>query len=300
MASLSSVTDYLEVLVAEQAKEKSAESVLTVSALVRQAKESLSEEDFVVLRERAGYGEKVWSKFLQIGLDDRLEKLKADLPRSYTTIHAIHCLTDEELEEAISQGIIYSSLSQGNLNRWLRGFRYGEIEGDADDKSLVTILGPSSLSEESLQRLRDDLEKVAKVYGCRTLTEGDTSSVSLRQKQSLDKGKQLEITLMRDLKSTWDKAEHQYRTLFGLNSLDDLVNANMSTFTGFLNRVRGSKDAFWTLHAHDFIHKNAMEFCKCNGRGQRYNYKRRLREIAEKFPHLAEKVGDTYENWMQY
>ena len=46
MASLSSVTDYLEVLVAEQAKEKSADSVLAVSALVRQAKENLSEENF--------------------------------------------------------------------------------------------------------------------------------------------------------------------------------------------------------------------------------------------------------------
>ena len=54
MASLSSVTDYLEVLVAEQAKEKSADSVLAVSALVRQAKENLSEEDFTDLRERAG------------------------------------------------------------------------------------------------------------------------------------------------------------------------------------------------------------------------------------------------------
>ena len=303
MASLSSVTDYLEVLVAEQAKEKSADSVLAVSALVRQAKENLSEENFTDLRERAGYGEKVWSKFLQIGLDERLIPLakREQLPSSYTTIHAIHCLSDEELEAAKTQGIIYSNISQGNLTRWLRGFRYGELAGeDVDETPLITIHGPSDLSEETFGRLREDLQKIASIYGCKTITDADASSVSLRQQQSLDKSKQLEITLMKDLKSTWDKSEHQYRTLFGVNSLDDLVNAKMPVFTGFLNKVRGSKDAFWRLHSHDFIHKNAMEFCKCNGRGQRYNYKRRLREVAEKFPHLAEKVKETYDTWMQY
>ena len=73
-------------------------------------------------RDRAPFQEKVWSKLLQIGLDDRLSSIKDALPSGWSSIHQIHCLNDEELKEAVEQGVIHPRVSQGAINRWLKHF----------------------------------------------------------------------------------------------------------------------------------------------------------------------------------
>ena len=75
----------------------SVDDILRVCRVISTAKESLTPDEFKDLRDDSPYSEKVWSKLLQIGLDDRLEGFKDHLPPLYTTIHLIHCLTDEEL-----------------------------------------------------------------------------------------------------------------------------------------------------------------------------------------------------------
>ena len=45
-------------------------------------------------------------------------------------------------------------------------------------------------------------------------------------------------TLLKDLKSTYNDAPDNLKTLFNLKSLEDLIQGPMSDFTGFLNRVR--------------------------------------------------------------
>ena len=56
----------------------------------------------------------------------------------------------------------------------------------------------------------------------------------------------------------------------------------MTTFTGFLNKVREGRDGFWSFHANDYIRKITLEYLKAPSRGQRFNYRRRLKEVAEK------------------
>ena len=56
-------------------------------------------------------------------MDGRLFKIKSSLPSNYTTIHQIHCLSDEELKEGIKDGIINPNVSQRNLNKWLKDIR---------------------------------------------------------------------------------------------------------------------------------------------------------------------------------
>ena len=65
----------------------------------------------------------------------------------------------------------------------------------------------------------------------------------------------------------------------------------MNDFTGFLNRVRKNREGFWTFHGHDYLHKVALEYSKTISRAQRFNYKRRLKEVAETHPTLASRVS---------
>jgi hypothetical protein len=62
----------------------SVDDILRVCRVIRTAKESLTSMEFKDLREESPFSEKVWSKLLQIGLDDRLEGVKGALPPLYT------------------------------------------------------------------------------------------------------------------------------------------------------------------------------------------------------------------------
>tara|TARA_B100000085_G_scaffold81830_1_gene73803 strand:+ start:257 stop:1198 length:942 start_codon:yes stop_codon:yes gene_type:complete len=303
-----SVSEFLEELV-KGTHQGSVDDILHITKVIRTAKETLSEEDFRDLRDRwvksQGMdkgGQKVWSKLLQIGLDDRLEELKDHLPCTYTTLHLVHCLSDEELKVGVAEGHIHPKVSQGSLNRWVKYFRFeGQTEEVPEDfSSLVKVLGPASVSEEVLNRFKGDLDKLVSVYGFKTQYEEDQTMVTLRQQRSVDRSQEMESRLTKDLRSTWDRAEDSLKTLFSLGSLEDLVLAPMQTFTGFLNKVSKGRDQFWSLHGTDYIHKVALEYLRTTARAQRFNYRRRLKEVATSHPQYAEMVRNTLEEWMKY
>jgi hypothetical protein len=258
--------------------------------------------EFKDLRDDSPFSEKVWSKLLQIGLDDRLEGFKDHLPPLYTTIHLIHCLTDEELGSGVREGHIHREVTQGSLNRWIRHMRFhGDQEVIPEDfKTLVQVITPPDLSEEVLERFKGDLDGLVSRYGFHTQYEEDQSMVEVRQQRSQDRSQELVSVLTKDLESTWKEGKQDLKNLFSLSSLEDLVLAPMSSFTGFLNRVRGNRKTFWENHGTDYIHKVALEYLRTTNKGQRFNYRRRLKEVAESHPNLAQKVQVILDKWMKY
>ena len=226
-----SVTAYLEQLV-ECSITGTTDDILRTCSVIASAKDALSADDFRSLRDRAPITDKVWSKLLQIGLDTRLEELKESLPPKWSTIYLVHNLTDEELKDAMEDGAIHPQVSQGTFNRYLKEKRFqGSAEGTPRDfKSLVQVLIPDNAQEEEVDRFKGDLDKLVSVYGFKTHYEGDTSAVALRKRRSLDRSQELMGVLFKDLKTTWENAPENLKTLFSLSSLEDLVNAPMNDF----------------------------------------------------------------------
>jgi hypothetical protein len=280
----------------------SVDNIFRICKVIKTARETLSRKDFTLLRITSPFSEKVWSKLLQIGQDDRLVSIKNKLPPLYTTIHLIHCLTDEELESGVRDGHIHPKVTQGSLNRWIRHMRFhgGEEVIPEDFKTLVQVMAPPDLSEDTLTRFKEDLEEVVTRYGFRTQYEEDQSMVNLRQQRSQDRSQELVSVLTKELKSTWEEGEQELKTLFELGSLEDLVVAPMSSFTGFLNRVQGNRENFWKIHGVHYIHKVALEYLRTSNRAQRFNYRRRLKEVAENHPNLSEKIRVILDDWMKY
>ena len=280
----------------------SVDDILRVCSVIRTAKETLNPVEFKDLRDDSPFSEKVWSKLLQIGLDDRLEGVMDALPPLYTTIHLIHCLTDEELASGVQDGHIHREVTQGSLNRWIRHQRFqkGSEVIPEDFRTLVQVITPPEVSEEVLEEFKEELEGLVSRYGFRTQYEDDHSMVEVRQQRSQDRSQELVSVLTKDLETTWVEGEQDLKNLFSLTSLDDLVLAPMSSFTGFLNRISGGRNGFWSIHGVDYIHKVALEYLRTTNKGQRFNYKRRLKEVAESHPNLARKVQVILDKWMKY
>ena len=131
--------------------------------------------------------------------DDRLPPLKEHLPTSYTTIHQVHCLTDEELKEALDSGALHPKVSQGVLARWLKEYRFQGSTGTVptEFRPISTVLGPPDLDPEHLNRFKDDLDKLATTYGFKVVHEEENSSVALRQRRNKDRSNVMVGTLRR-------------------------------------------------------------------------------------------------------
>ena len=280
----------------------SVSEVLDICRSISNAKDALSDPDFKALRDQSPFTAKVWSKLLQVGMDDRFDGIKEHLPASYTTLHLIHCFNDEELQAGVKEGHIHPMVSQGALNRWIKSYRFEDAAEEVPDdfSTLVSVLGPKEVEETVLERFKGDLEKLVGVYGFRTNYGDDQSMVALRQKRSQDKAGEVAALLTQDLRSTWSGASKEHKKQFSLASLDDLVQAPMTTFTGFLNKVREGRDGFWSFHANDYIRKITLEYLKAPSRGQRFNYRRRLKEVADKHTHLASRIQETLDTDMVF
>jgi len=50
----------------------------------------------------------------------------------------------------------------------------------------------------------------------------------------------------------------------------------------------------------DYIHKVALEYLRTTNRAQRFNYRRRLKDVAEERENLAEKIQVILDDWMKY
>jgi len=174
--------------------------------------------------------------------------VKGDLPPLYTTIHLIHCLTNEELALGVRDGHIHPNVTQGSLNRWIRHQRFhkGSKVIPEDFTALVQVMTPPAPSEEVLERFKQELEGLVSRYGFRTQYEDDQSMVEVRQQRSQERSQVLVQRLTQDLQSTWQEADADLKNLFSLSSLEDFVLAPMSSFTGFLNRLRGGRNEFWS------------------------------------------------------
>jgi hypothetical protein len=179
-------------------------------------------------------------------------------------------------------------------------FHGGQEVIPEDFKTLVQVIAPPDLSEDTLNRFKGDLEGLVSRYGFHTQYEEDQSMVEVRQQRSQDRSQELVSVLTKDLESTWTEGEQDLKNLFSLNSLDDLVLAPMSSFTGFLNRVSGNREKFWENHGTDYIHKVALEYLRTTNKGQRFNYKRRLKEVADTHENLAGEAIEALNKWMKY
>ena len=128
----------------------------------------------------------------------------------------------------------------------------------------MQVITPPEVSEEVLEEFKQELEGLVSRYGFRTQYEEDHSMVEVRQQRSQDRSQELVSVLTKDLETTWVEGEQDLKNLFSLYSLEDLVLAPMSSFTGFRNRVRGNRKKFpplpgklTPLHPDHFFHQGA-------------------------------------------
>jgi hypothetical protein len=274
-----------------------AAEVLQTCALVAEFAQEHTPDEVKAFQEAVGINSQVWSRLIALHKDSRLKKHLEDLPASYTALYAVSRMQDQEIDAAIKQGIIHRHASSHAILAWSKHSRLTRGEVVPPWKCLMVFEKHVDEGESAVMITR--INGIAKEYGARLVRESDyvPESPELETKSQLIG--QLEEAIRRLAAPLFESMTEIKRSYAGISVIDDFLFIDMKSFA-FVTRSNderrtvGSKSAYPPI----YVYRLALEFLRTDSRSQRFNYKRRLKQLSESQPELAECIDEVMATYM--
>ena len=271
---------------------KTAQEVLDTGQILVLMEKDLLPEEFQIFCKGTGWHPKVITKLLVIGRDKRLLPLLSQLPGSYSAIYPLTTLSDAELDLAVSESICRSDASTREIIDWIKVKR---LEGmNLPESNTFTGTSANPLTKEQKVALLAALQKAALPFDV-TMTEGAATAIGTRKATKTTRDAfalGLLTQLTTDLIPVIEKSPEALLKEFDVYTAADLATGEIRNLTGILVRLCNGTEGMWNEYGSVYCHKIALEFNRTESRAQRFNYRKRLLEVKQRHPHLAELVDD--------
>ena len=275
----------------------SAKEVLETCALVAQYAQEHTPDQVKAFQEKVRINPQVWLRLLALHRDERLQKHQEHLPASYTTLYAIHRMSDEEVEAAVQQGVIHPKASSHAILSWSKQNRQRSGNGVPPWRCLMVFDREIEKQEFSIMRFR--LNEIAREYGASLMSEWDyiqNDSVSDESKQQVIS--ELEKKILEVSRPFYDRMSDEEKQQAGVIQLENLLHLDITTFGWVTRPDSKTKIGKGRPYTPPYVYKLALQFQMTDSRSQRFNFKRRLRDLAEKQPDLKELIEDVLATYM--
>lgn len=262
------------------------------------AGEHLTPTTLALYREASGVGDKVFSKLKVIGerlgqLDEKTRKeVTKGLPASYSTIHLLCALKPEELATAIKTKQVTPKTSIRAATKYVKQVRFprqslGAIDVEKGrwsikEETLYRVCRPEEtpLSEDLQRHLEDDLRKVCSRYGMEVRKATNENTTALREADRKEKGAFWREVLEEQLPQKWfQETSEEVRKKFNVKVVEEVWDAPLRTFTGFLIKTGKGREHFYEEHGEAYVAKLHYLQETTESRATRYNLKRRIEEV---------------------
>ena len=304
MTALEDVLATFRQLVAENPYTGTAEQIVTLSLALAEAGKRLDPTTFRLYKEATEINPKIISKLNVIGktLLKMKEKERRDvirkLPASYSTIHLLCSLKPDELVTAAKSGSLTPSISIREAKDYVTQVRFPRVAASTGERGrwgvrqehLFSVYRPEEhpLAGEALKAMETALRKVCGDYGVELRQANSDSTRSLKQQQKAARAGFWRECLQKELDQKWFKDQpDEVKKQFDLKKMEELHDAPLRAFTGFLIRADGGKEKFWEKHGQAYVAKLQFLMEMTEDNAQRYNLKRRLEEVMETRSKLA-------------
>jgi hypothetical protein len=290
----------LEIPLLEKDYGRSAREVLETCALAAEYAQEHTPDQVKAFQEKVEINPQVWLRLLAIHRDERLKKHVEHLPASYTTLYAIHRMSDEEVEAAVQQGVITPTASSHAILSWTKDFRETSAADVAPWKCL--ILPPKELNPADISRMSARLNEVAGEFGCRFVSASDY--IPPKRDRFSDRKAllpALQEELLQLLEPKFNTLSLADRESLEIHCLQDCLHLDS---TGFLKLLFPSLPARGRLagkrkYEKDYVLKIAQEFILTDSRSTRFNLKRRLADLKQLSPDLIVVIDEVLETYMK-
>lgn len=260
---------------------ETAAAVLETCALIAEAEEQWDSKQVIRFQEKAGIHEKVWGRLLAIHRCNRWKEVdQSDLPGNYTALYALTTLSDEAWTQLVERKVLRRTLSSRQILTWESQVKTGLAELP---KRVQMVLACSRDQVEEAEAVVEQFKAIAADHGMllvfKAPSERGFAAVVATPDQIMEAISALLIPLLKELVQDAGKV---LKDALGIQTEEDLINASMRDFLKFINRTAGSSAAALETYGKQYCLKLALEYNRMsNTRANRFNYKKKLEELAE-------------------
>jgi len=287
----------LQIPLIEKDYGNNAVEVLRTCSLVAEYASEHTPDQIKAFQENVGINPQVWLRLLALHRDERLKKHLEHLPASYTTLYAIHRMKDEAINAAVQQGVIHPKASSHTILNWSKEFRLTSGECVPPWRCLVVF--DQAVDGADLADMQSRMNQIAQEYGAKLFGEQDYSPADSREdvikKEWISR---LEFEIRTLALPVFVRMTEGFRLIAGIEHVDDFLNNDLIAFGSILRNDAKFHQGGVLYSSPLYVYRLALEYLKTDSRSQRFNYKRRLKQLAEKQPDLKELIGEVLETYM--
>ena len=280
-----------------------AKQIANLSISIAESASKFDPSVFALYKEQTGISPKIFSKLKVIGetllkVDKKQRKdLINQLPASYTTIHILCSLKTKDLLTAAKKKVVTPTITAKEASAFAQQIRFPNrtaIDGEKGkwgykQEHLFNIVRPDDvqMSGEVLNIFKNELRKVCLEYGAHLQVANPLGTTPLRKQERNDKSMFWKSILKKKLDQKWfNKIPESIKDEFNINTLKDLHEAPIRSFTGFIIKASGGKETYWEKHSQAYIAKLQILSEITEEARQRYNYRKRLENILREHKEL--------------
>ena len=272
------------------------QQVCNLSISIAESSKTMDKSVFNLYKEKIDIEPKTFSKLKVIGeklLEANEQDKQAiikDLPASYGTLHIIFSkLSIEEIKTAIKGRCITKTLSFRGADKYVKQIRFPHKFANDGDKGrwsikqdhLFSIFRRDTivLEGEALERCENALRKICKEYQLDLRNPKEDSIASIRVEERATKSAFWRRRLEELVTEKWFAEQSaEVKKQFNLKKVEEVIDAPLRTFTGFLVKCGCGKKKFFDIWGKAYIAKIHMLEETTEDAANRYNYRRRLEQ----------------------
>ena len=259
---------------------ESAAAVLETCALIAEAEEQWDPKQVIRFQEKVGIHEKVWGRLRAIHRCTRWQEVdQSDLPGNYTALYALTTLSDEAWRQLLARKVQLRTLSSRQILTWESQVKTG-LAGLPKRVEMLLACSKDKEADE-MKAVVEQFKAIAAEHGMRLLFKAPSErgfATGSTPEEILEEISKRLIPLLQELIQDSGKV---LKDSLSIQTEEDLINASMRDFLKFINRTAGSSAAALETYGKQYCLKLALEYNRMsNTRANRFNYKKKLEELA--------------------
>ena len=272
------------------------QQVITLSISIAESNNTMDKSILNLYKEKLSFNPKLYSKLkvigdtlLRVSEKERIEMMDY-LPSSYNSLYLICSkLSPDEIKTAIKSRCITKNISYRQVGKYVKQVRYPHKYSTDGDKGrwsikqehLFSIFRRDTiwLEGEALEECEAALRKICKEYQLDLRKPKEDTIASIRVEERATKAAFWRKRLEELITEKWfAEQDAELKKQFNIKRVEEVIDAPLRTFTGFLVRAGGGKDAFYDPWGKAYIAKIHLLEESTEDAANRYNYRRRLEE----------------------
>ena len=280
-----------------------AEEILTFSRQIAELDQRSTNTERSILMSKYQITRNKWNQLCRIGRDSRLIKYTHTLPSSITALFALTTLSKDELNDGMITGDLHPNISSRKIYSYSRQCRLREkaFSGTENLVPCYIAVGKNgeSLNIETFEILLKKVNEILVAHDIMILPSVSSSSKYDDRQKALIAQEQRQGEIETNIEHNMYMESEILSEHYTDEEIDDIMEGSMNDFVRALFMISQTRTQMMKDHGKMYCYKIALEYHRSDNRVQRYNYKRRLIHVQQKYKFLHETIEGIFSEFIE-